>query len=79
MYLESILNNSKYNNFNLIRLILSICVLYCHSFLIFDSNGYFDIVTSLFKFFDAGSLAVGSFFFISGQCCPVVIRRESIG
>ena len=41
-------------------------VLYTHSFVLFQTNGYRDITTFLFKNFHSGSLGVSVFFLISG-------------
>ncbi len=65
MYLVNIIN-SKQNNFNLLRLIMALAVLYNHSFVMFQPNGHQDITTYLFHYFDSGSLAVSVFFLISG-------------
>jgi peptidoglycan/LPS O-acetylase OafA/YrhL len=54
------------NNYNLIRLIAAILVIYGHSFILFPSNGYIDPVTIFLKDEYSGSLSVEIFFFLSG-------------
>jgi peptidoglycan/LPS O-acetylase OafA/YrhL len=54
------------NNFDLIRLIAALAVIFGHSFFLFPTNGYTDPVTKLFDNDYSGSLAVYVFFFLSG-------------
>lgn len=54
------------NNFDLIRLIAALAVIFGHSFYLFPTNGYIDPVSKLFVDDYSGSLAVYLFFFLSG-------------
>ena len=54
------------NNFDLIRLILAVMVIFGHSFYLMPNGGWQDPGTILLKVNFLGSLAVGSFFFLSG-------------
>lgn len=65
--LDHILADSRKNNFNVIRLLMSLAVLYNHSFIIFYGNGWQDVTNYIFNYFDSGSLAVCVFFLISGM------------
>ncbi len=65
--LNEVLSNGRENNFNAIRLLMALGVLYNHSFKLFNNNGRQDVVNYLFGFFDAGSLSVAVFFLISGM------------
>jgi len=65
--LGHVLANNRQNNFNAIRLIMALGVLYNHSFKLFNANGRQDAVNYLFGFFDAGSFSVAVFFLISGM------------
>lgn len=56
----------KNNNFNLIRLLAAILVIFGHSFYLFPTNGYKEPTSTLFKGDYTGSLAVYIFFFLSG-------------
>lgn len=56
-----IINSKDKNNFNLIRLIASLMVIYDHSFAFFNPAGYIHYATFL-----SGYWAVNIFFFISG-------------
>jgi peptidoglycan/LPS O-acetylase OafA/YrhL len=58
--------NRKNNNFNLIRLLAAVSVVYAHSFSLFPSNGYSDPVKKILLDDDTGALAVMTFFFLSG-------------
>lgn len=65
--LGDILADNRQNNFTIIRLLMSLAVLYNHSFVIFYGNGNQDITNYVFTYFDSGSLAVCVFFLISGM------------
>ncbi|OOR90186.1 hypothetical protein B0181_04740 [Moraxella caviae] len=55
------------NNFDLLRLLAAIMVIYAHSFPLAYSEGYKDVILSLSKgLSDGGALAVKFFFFLSG-------------
>src|ERR1700754_722361 len=54
------------NNFNLIRLLASLLVIFGHSFYLFPTNGYHEPISGLFKGDYTGSIAVYIFFFLSG-------------
>lgn len=64
--LANIIQKSSLNNFNTLRLVMAMGVLYNHSFVLFRDYGKQDITTLAFSFFDAGSLSVAGFFMISG-------------
>jgi peptidoglycan/LPS O-acetylase OafA/YrhL len=53
------------NNFDLVRLIAALMVVFGHTFELFKNNGYYDPVKTLFHE-SAGTLAVYIFFFLSG-------------
>jgi peptidoglycan/LPS O-acetylase OafA/YrhL len=55
------------NNFDLIRLIAAVTVIFGHSFYIFPTGGHEEPVTQLVQRNFSGTLAVGIFFFISGM------------
>lgn len=55
----------KNNNFNLIRLIAALMVIFAHSFDLFKTDGYTDPIKRIFNE-SAGTLAVYIFFFLSG-------------
>lgn len=54
------------NNFDLIRLIAAIGVIFGHSFYLFQTGGYQEPVTQLVERNFTGTLSVGVFFFLSG-------------
>ncbi|MCP3726162.1 acyltransferase [Paraburkholderia sp. CNPSo 3272] len=54
------------NNFDLVRLIASLAVIFGHSFYLFPTGGYQEPVTMLVERNFSGTLSVGTFFFISG-------------
>ncbi|MHB8208851.1 acyltransferase family protein [Mucilaginibacter sp.] len=54
------------NNFDLIRLIAALAVIFGHSFNLFPTNGYQEPISILLKNDYSGSLAVYVFFFLSG-------------
>lgn len=54
------------NNFDLIRLIAALSVIFGHSFYLFETGGFREPVTQLVQRNFTGTLAVGVFFFISG-------------
>ena len=54
------------NNFDLIRLIAAIAVIFGHSFVLFPANGYADPLKLLLVNDYSGTLAVYIFFFLSG-------------
>jgi peptidoglycan/LPS O-acetylase OafA/YrhL len=55
------------NNYNLIRFILAICVIFCHNIELLDGNRNNEIFTVFFKTnLSLGSFAVNLFFLISG-------------
>ena len=56
----------KNNNFDLIRLLAAIAVIFGHSFYLFPSNGYTEPVKKILLIEYSGSLAVYIFFFLSG-------------
>ena len=62
--LETVIKRSN-NNFDLIRLIAALMVIFGHSFDLFNSNGYYDPVKAVVKE-SSGTLAVYIFFFMSG-------------
>jgi peptidoglycan/LPS O-acetylase OafA/YrhL len=55
----------KNNNFDLIRLIAALMVIFAHSFDLYKTNGYTDPIKKIFNE-SAGTLAVYIFFFLSG-------------
>ncbi len=54
------------NNFDLIRLVAALTVIFGHSFYLFPTGGFREPVTQLVERNFSGTLAVGTFFFISG-------------
>ncbi len=58
---HDIISSKEANNFNLLRLLASLMVVYGHSFQLFFPNGYRDIIP-----LSSGEWAVNGFFFISG-------------
>lgn len=54
------------NNYDLIRLIAALMVIYGHSFILFDPKGYPEPIGELLKDEYSGSLAVALFFFFGG-------------
>lgn len=54
------------NNFDLIRLVAALAVIFGHSFYIFPTGGHTEPVALLIKNNFSGGLAVAAFFFISG-------------
>lgn len=62
------------NNFDLIRLMAALAVIFSHSFRLFNANGFND--PSAYKHDDAGSLAVYVFFFLSGFLITNSIARS---
>ncbi len=62
--LGDILKRSK-NNFDLIRLIAALMVVFGHSFVLFKNNGSYDPIQNIFHE-SSGTLAVYIFFFLSG-------------
>ena len=63
--LDTILKRDN-NNFDLIRLIAALMVVFGHSFQLFNSNGYTEPIRFFLKDYYSGSLAVYIFFFLSG-------------
>lgn len=55
------------NNFDVVRLIASIMVIYGHSFILFPCSGHEDVLRQLLKVDYSGSIAVCIFFFLSGM------------
>ena len=67
------------NNYNLIRLIAAMAVLFGHSYAISPRPGVHDPMTLFFPGTWSGALAVDTFFFISGLLvCASVVRSSSI-
>lgn len=67
------------NNYNLIRLIAALAVLFGHSYAVSPKAGMQDPVSLLFPGVWSGALAVEAFFFISGLLvCASVVRSSSI-
>jgi peptidoglycan/LPS O-acetylase OafA/YrhL len=64
--LDEVISHSSVNNFNLIRLMMALGVLYDHSFAIFESSSYRDVAGYFLHFHHSGSLSVSVFFMISG-------------
>jgi peptidoglycan/LPS O-acetylase OafA/YrhL len=56
----------KNNNFNVIRLLAAILVIFGHSFYLFPTGGYNEPLVGLLKGNYTGILAVYIFFFLSG-------------
>jgi peptidoglycan/LPS O-acetylase OafA/YrhL len=54
------------NNFDLIRLVAAVTVIFGHSFYLFPTGGHAEPVTQLVSRNFSGTLAVGIFFFLSG-------------
>ena len=54
------------NNFDLVRLIAALAVIFGHSFYLFPTNGYKEPISIILKNDYSGSLAVYVFFFLSG-------------
>lgn len=60
------ITQNRHNNFNLLRLIFAILVLFSHSFELIDGNTSREILTSIFHTISFGELAVDGFFLLSG-------------
>ena len=65
------------NNFDLIRLLAALTVIFGHSFYVFPTGGYHEPVTLLVKRNFSGTLAVGTFFFISGMLISQSFERSN--
>jgi peptidoglycan/LPS O-acetylase OafA/YrhL len=65
LYLSQAISRD-HNNYNLIRLIASLAVIYGHSFFLFKSGGNTDFITSVYNAESSGGLAVELFFYMSG-------------
>jgi len=63
---NDIISSKHANNFNLLRIIAALGVIYGHSFFLFPPDGTFDIFAKLFPFTYSGSISVNMFFLISG-------------
>jgi peptidoglycan/LPS O-acetylase OafA/YrhL len=63
---NDIISSKHDNNFNLLRIIAALGVIYGHSFYLFTPDGSYDILAKLFPFTYSGSISVNMFFFISG-------------
>jgi peptidoglycan/LPS O-acetylase OafA/YrhL len=76
--LDQILIRSN-NNFELLRLIASISVIYYHGFFLFSKEGFVDFISQNLKYDDLGPLAVKFFFFISGLCvCNSLLEGNNV-
>lgn len=64
------------NNFDLIRLVAALAVIFGHSFYLFPTGGFREPVTILINRNFAGTLAVGVFFFISGMLICQSFQRS---
>jgi len=65
------------NNFDLIRLLAALTVIFGHSFYLFPTGGYHEPVTLLVQRNFSGTLAVGTFFFISGMLISQSFERSN--
>ncbi|WP_341988938.1 acyltransferase [Azorhizobium sp. AG788] len=65
------------NNFDLIRLVAAMTVIFGHSFYVFPTGGFQEPVTMLVKRNFSGTLAVGVFFFISGMLISQSFQRSN--
>jgi peptidoglycan/LPS O-acetylase OafA/YrhL len=74
--LEDILSRGK-NNFDLIRLLAALTVIFGHSFYLFPTGGYHEPVTLLVQRNFSGTMAVGTFFFISGMLISQSFLRSN--
>ena len=63
--LETVIKRSN-NNFDLIRLLAALMVVFGHSFQLFRNDGYSEPVSHYFPDLNCGGLAVDIFFFLSG-------------
>jgi peptidoglycan/LPS O-acetylase OafA/YrhL len=78
MTLAHILDRDR-NNFDLIRLFAALAVIFGHSFYLFPTGGHAEPVTRLIEKNFSGTLAVGTFFFISGLLIPdSFVRSRSL-
>lgn len=57
---------NNYNNFNLLRLIFAILVIFSHSFELIEGNRNNEILTKIFHTISFGDLSVDGFFLLSG-------------
>lgn len=64
-FISDILKRNN-NNFDLLRILCAIMVIFSHSYLLSNSNGLKDPLETLLPFTNMGSVAVKIFFFISG-------------
>lgn len=60
------INKKNDNNFNLLRLIFAILVIFSHSFELLDGNRKNEILTKIFHTISFGDLSVDGFFLLSG-------------
>jgi peptidoglycan/LPS O-acetylase OafA/YrhL len=65
------------NNFDLIRLLAAMAVIFGHSFYLFPTGGFAEPVTLLVRRNFSGTLAVGTFFFISGMLISQSFYRSN--
>lgn len=65
------------NNFDMVRLLAALTVIFGHSFYLFPTGGYHEPVTLLVQRNFSGTLAVGTFFFISGMLISQSFQRSN--
>ncbi|WP_028218318.1 acyltransferase family protein [Paraburkholderia oxyphila] len=66
----------EHNNFDLVRLIAAMAVVYGHSFVLQQPDGHTDLATAFLGFDYSGSLGVFAFFLLSGMLVTASFDRQ---